>query len=194
MKISKKQQIEEKAKELFWKHGFKKVTIDEICTKAKVSRKTFYTFYGNKTALVLFIFDNIMNEAFEIYEGIVESDAHFSDKMEMIFEYKYNAAKNISLEFIADFYNPEAGELLTFFNSKIEKSMQFMREFFRKAQEKGELNPELSLDYVMWLMQKSIELCGTKELIALFPSADAMTRQVSQSLVYGIMPVKKIAL
>jgi hypothetical protein len=95
------------------------------------------------------------------------------------------------LEFVTDFYNPEAGEILTLFNATIEKSMTLMREFFRKAQEDGELNPDLSLDYVMWLMQKSVELCGTQELIALFPNADSMARQVSQSLIYGIMPVKK---
>jgi AcrR family transcriptional regulator len=44
MKLTNKEQIEHKARELFWKHGFKKVTIDEICKKANVSRKTYYTF------------------------------------------------------------------------------------------------------------------------------------------------------
>jgi len=31
MKSTKKEQIEQKALELFWKHGFKKVSTDEIC-------------------------------------------------------------------------------------------------------------------------------------------------------------------
>jgi AcrR family transcriptional regulator len=190
MKLTKKQQIERKAKELFWKHGFKKVTIDEICKKANVSRKTFYTFYENKTALVLYIFNEVMDEAFGIYEEIIESELTFSGKLERIFEYKSKNAEDLSMEFVADFYNPEAGEILTLFNATIEKSMTLMREFFRKAQEQGELNPDLSLEYVMWLMQKSVELCGTQELISLFPNADSMARQVSQSLIYGIMPVK----
>lgn len=192
MKLTKKQQIEHKAKELFWKHGFKKVTIDEICKKANVSRKTFYTFYENKIALVVYIFNEVTSEAFAVYEGIVESNLTFSEKIEKIFNNKYEASESISMEFIADFYNPEAGELLTLFNNTIERSIQLMRDFFKKAQEAGELNPELSLDYVMWLMQKSVELCGTDELISLFPNAESMARQVSQSLIYGIMPVKKI--
>lgn len=191
MKLTKKEQIEHKARELFWKHGFKKVTIDEICKKANVSRKTYYTFYENKTALVLFIFNEVMDEAFAVYEEVVNSDLTFSEKLIQIFGYKYKKTKDFSMEFVADFYHPEAAELLALFNSSVEKSMTLMREFFQKAQENGELNPELSLDYVMWLMQKSVELCGTEELQSLFPNADSMARQVSQSLIYGIMPVKK---
>jgi AcrR family transcriptional regulator len=190
MKLTKKQQIEHKAKELFWKHGFKKITIEEICKKANVSRKTFYTFYENKTALVVYTFNEVMNEAFAIYEGIIGGDATFSEKIEQIFAYKYEIGETISMEFIKDFYNPEAAELLTLFNEIIEKSMALMRDFFRKAQETGEMNPNLNLDYVMWLMQKSIDLCGTPELMSLFPDADSMTRQISQSIIYGIMPVK----
>lgn len=192
MKLTKKEQIEQKAKELFWKHGFKKVTIDEICKKANVSRKTFYTFYENKTALVVYIFNEVVNEGFEISESIIDSDLAFSEKMEKMFAYKFEVAKSISMEFITDFYNPEAGELLEMFNESMEKSMLIMRNLFQKAQETGEMNPELNLDYVMWLLQKSAELCATQELISLFPNAESLTRQVSQSFVYGIMPVKTV--
>lgn len=191
MKLTKKQQIEHKARELFWKHGFKKVTIDEICKKSNVSRKTFYTFYENKTDLVMYIFNEEMEAGFRIYEEIVNSGLSFSDKIQGLFEYKYRNTKDFSMELVADFFHPDGGELLEFFKKAVEKSMLLMREFLKKAQENGEMNPELSLDYVMWLMQKSVEYCGTQEMLALFPDAESMTRQVSQSLIYGIMPVKK---
>jgi AcrR family transcriptional regulator len=192
MKLSKKQMLEHTAKELFWKHGFKKVSIDEICKKSNVSRKTFYTFYENKTALVLYTFNQVMEEAFAIYEGIVAGNNSFTEKIASIFAYKYEAGSTISMEFIADVYHPDSIELLELFNKSIEKSMLMMREFFKEAQQKGELNPDLSLDYVMWLMQKSVEFCGTEELMSLFPDAESLTRQVSQSLIYGIMPVNKL--
>ena len=61
--MTKKQKIEQVAKELFLKYGFKKVTVDEICRKAHVSRKTYYTFYENKNALVLYIVDEISRQS-----------------------------------------------------------------------------------------------------------------------------------
>jgi len=42
-------EILEAAKELFFKHGFKRISIEDICNKADVSRRTFYVYYENKT-------------------------------------------------------------------------------------------------------------------------------------------------
>jgi len=192
MKPTKKEQLEITAKDLFWKHGFKKVSIDEICKKSNVSRKTFYTFYGNKNALIMDIYNKMVNEAYVIYEGIIESDLAFSEKLEKILNQKLESTKNLSMEFIADLYNPDAGELITFFKSIIDQSMKFMRDFLSDAQKKGDINPDLSLDYIMFMMQKAIDLCGTQELMSMFPDAGTLTRQLTQSIIYGIMPVKII--
>jgi len=192
MKPTKKEQLEITAKDLFWKHGFKKVSIDEICKKANVSRKTYYTFYENKNALVIYIYKKVVDEAYGIYEGVVESDLSFSEKLEKIFNYKLEFTKNISMEFISDFYNPDAGELATLFNETVERSMKFMRDFLNIAQINGDINQDLSLDYIMFMMQKAIELCGTPELMSMFPDAGSLTRQLTQSIIYGIMPVKTI--
>ncbi|MDD4971187.1 MAG: TetR/AcrR family transcriptional regulator [Paludibacter sp.] len=190
MKPTKKEQIEITAKELFWKHGFRKVSIDEICKKSNVSRKTYYTFYENKNALVIYLYNKLIDETYIIYEGIVESDLSFPEKLEKLFNYKFEFTKNISMEFISDFYNPEAGELTTLFNKTIDRSIKFMRDFLSIAQKNGDINQDLSLDYIMFMMQKAIDLCGTKELMSMFPDAASLTKQVTQSIVYGIMPVK----
>ena len=190
MKPTKKEQLELTAKDLFWKHGFKKESIDEICKKSTVSRKTFYTFYGNKNALIMYLYTKMVNEAYVKYEEINKSDLAFSEKLEKLLNQKLESTKNLSMEFIADLYNPDANELMTFFNSIIDKSMKFMRDFLSDAQKKGDINSDLSLDYIMFMMQKAIDLCGTPELMSMFPDANSLTRQLSQSIIYGIMPVK----
>ena len=192
MKLTKKEQLELTAKDLFWKHGFKKVSIDEICKKANVSRKTYYTFYENKNALVIYLYNKVVDEAYDIYEGVVESDLSFSEKLEKIFNYKLEFTKNVSMEFISDFYNPDSGDLTTLFNNTVERSMKFMRDFLNRAQKNGDINQDLSLDYIMFMMQKAIDLCGTQELMSMFPDLNALTRQVTQSMIYGIMPMKTI--
>ena len=190
MKLTKKQQIELKAKELFWKHGFKKVTIDEICKKANVSRKTFYTFYENKNALVLFILNETIENMKLENMKVFESDIPFGEKMRIMLDKKLKFSESISLEFIADLYSPEVGEVRDYFQSFMKESVDTSREFFRLAQEKGEMNPNLNLDFVMWIIQKLGELCSMPELISMFPNAESMTKQVSEYALYGIMPVK----
>jgi AcrR family transcriptional regulator len=192
MKLTKKEQIENKAKELFWKHGFKKVTIDEICKKANVSRKTFYTFYENKTALVIVLMKKLTDEAFEESRQIMESDCSFAEKLEKSLQVKLQRNKEMSMEFVADFYNPDATDVLACFQEIMEKSMTMLVEFLKKAQQSGEMNPDLNLNYVLWLLQKQVEFCSSPELMHMFPDVDTLTKQLTQTMIFGIMPVDKM--
>jgi len=190
MKLTKKEQIEVKAKELFWKHGFKKVTIDEICKKASVSRKTYYTFYENKTALVIFLMKKLTDEALEESQQIMNGDYTFAEKLEKSLQLKLQRNKDMSIEFVADFYNPDAVEILSCFNEIMEKSMNILVDFLKKAQQSGDMNPDLNLNYVLWLLQKQVEFCSSPDLMHMFPDVDTLTKQLTQTLIYGIMPVK----
>lgn len=190
--MTKKEKIENTARELFWKHGFKKVSIDEICKKSHVSRKTYYTYYANKSALVICILNKLTSEMMLIYKQIIDSDQSFSEKMNEMLTLKFNMNKDFSMEFVADFFNPDAADILENFNKMVAESMQITKTFFIKAQQKGEMNPELNIDYVMWMMQKQMELCTTPEFMSMFPDAETMTRQISQSIVYGLMPAKQL--
>ena len=95
------------------------------------------------------------------------------------------------MEFVADLYHPDAGELLTFFNKVIEQSMQFMRNFLIDAQKSGDIDAQLNIDYIMFILSKTIELCGTKEMMDMFPNASTMTKQISQTFIFGIAPPNK---
>jgi AcrR family transcriptional regulator len=189
MKLTKKEQLEKSAQELFWKYGFKKISIEEICKQAGVSRKTFYTFYDNKTALASEILNKLMDDAFKVYGDLLNGDAPFHQKIDSMFSYKYYMVEHLSKEFITDFYHPDSAELLQQFNVMIQRAMDMMRKFFSDSQKKGEINPELDLDYVMWLMQKFSEIFSSSEFLEKFPDVEKMTRQVTQTMMYGLMKV-----
>ena len=48
----KDKQIILAAKELFTKYGFKKVSMDEIASEAKVTKKTVYSYFQSKEELL----------------------------------------------------------------------------------------------------------------------------------------------
>jgi hypothetical protein len=43
----------------------------------------------------------------------------------------------------------------------------------------------------MWMIQKVMELCSSPELTLMFPNAESLVRQITESVLYGIMPVEK---
>jgi len=189
--MTKKEKIDLTARELFWKHGFKKVSIDEICRKAGVSRKTYYTYYSNKSALVVFLLEEITGEMFTMYDTLIkDSSKSFSEKMQEVLQMKFQMNKDFSLEFVSDFFHPDSADVLEYFNKIVVQSLQMTRSFFENAQQKGEMNPGLNIDFVMWNLQKQLELCSAPEAIAMFPDAESMSRQISELLIYGIMPAK----
>lgn len=186
--MTKKEKTEATAKELFWKHGFKKVSIDEICKKAAVSRKTFYTYYPNKQALVLSILESLTNEMLDVFAVLVaDTEKSFSEKMNMLLSLKFEMNKEFSMEFINDFLHPDSAELLEYLNTVVGKSLMLTREFFTNAQKNGEMNPGLNIDFLLWNMQKQLEICSTPEALAMFPDSESMVRQISELMIYGVM-------
>ena len=133
----KYEDIKTKGKELFWKYGIKRVTIEEICREAKVSKMTYYKFFANKNELALLILKEIYNDAFQKFEALSHSDIPFSEKLEKIFLMKYEGTKNISLEFINDLYRNPDPEIVAFTNKLQEEATKLRVEFFKTAQKKG---------------------------------------------------------
>ena len=68
------------AKDLFMKHGVRRITINEICEKAGVSKVTFYRYYTNKQELAIFIRDSLMQEGFSRFDEISDTDISFAKK------------------------------------------------------------------------------------------------------------------
>lgn len=190
MKQNKKEQIEITARELFWKHGFKKVSVEEVCKKAGTSRKTFYTFYDNKTALVIYLLKELTDEMLFDYRKVIESGLSFPLKMSKLLDLKYESTKKFSMEFVADFFHPDSDEILAYYTNIVKESMELTRSFFSDAQLKGEMNSNLDLDFVMLMMQKMSEISSASDIIAFFSDSETMTRQLSQFMIYGLMPPK----
>lgn len=189
--MTKKEKIELTARELFWKHGFKKVSIEEICRKSHVSRKTYYTYFQNKSDLVVFILNGLTDEMLKVYQELIESNLPFAEKIEKLLDKKFEMTKSFSKEFVSDFFHPDAVEVMKYFTDIVNESFRLTKLFFTDAQLKGEMNPDLNIDFVMWMMQKQMELTASPEISTIFTDVETMTRQLSELIIYGIMPTNK---
>ena len=70
-KHPKYQNVIETGKKLFWKYGIKRVSIEEICKEANVSKMTYYKFFQNKNELVKTIYKNVMEDGMNQLETII---------------------------------------------------------------------------------------------------------------------------
>ena len=97
------QQIVVSATELFMRYGVKRVTVEEICKTAKVSKMTFYKFFDHKIDLAEYIIFSILGEGQSKFDSIINSDDTFQQKVNQFISFKMEYAKIISKEFLTNF-------------------------------------------------------------------------------------------
>lgn len=182
--------LKTKGKELFWKHGIKRISIEEICREANVSKMTFYKFFSNKVELATSILDDLMQKSMAEFDMLVNSNMPFPIILENIFMMKLEAVKDFSPEFIKDIYNiPKLG-LDKYLNTLADKSQQQVREFYKISQEKGFIRKEVNIDFVMSYSFKLQEFMKDEKLMAQFATPKDFIMEMMNTLFYGIVSNK----
>jgi AcrR family transcriptional regulator len=184
-KYSKKQQqLEVTAENLFNQHGIKRVTIEEICRKAGVSKMTFYKYFDNKMGLVKHIWDNWIEEGFNKLDEINAMDISFPEKIERMFEWKRAFTSKMSIEFIEDFLHIEGG---------VEKVRGRFFQFIIESQKKGDIRPEVRPEFIMAVLDKLYELARDENLMKKYPHFIEFNRELKDFLWYGLLPRESAA-
>ena len=105
-KISKKEvDLIAAGKDLFRRFGFKRVSIEDLCKKAVVSKMTFYRLFSNKTDLAKRLLDSILEDSICNFREVM--DAHFTadERMRRIVALKMEGTREISREIIEEVFS-----------------------------------------------------------------------------------------
>jgi len=175
---------------LFWKYGYRRVTIEEICREAKVSKMTFYRFFPNKLELARAVFDCVADEGLQKFREILKEVSSPSEKMKKIIRLKLEGTNNISNEFLNDFYNnPELG-LAIYIEEQTKVLWLEIIELFRKGQADGWIRKDLNLEFMFLFMQKATSVLTDKEILKLYTSPQDLIMELANMFVYGVSPAK----
>ncbi len=182
----KYQQILSVGKELFWKHGIKRVSVEEICKNAQVSKMTFYKFFKNKKALVFAILDNTVGVALKDYKEIIDKDCTFTEKVNQMLKMKLNGTQDISQEFIQDIYkNPDLG-LMPYMEEQSKKSLAITIEFLNDSQKKGFIRQDVNVDFILYFFNQMLAMITDANLLSKYKKPQDLIMEVTEFFFYGI--------
>src|SRR5664279_1608231 len=99
------------AKSLFWKHGIRRVTIEEICQNAGVSKMTCYKYFSNKTAIAKYLIEDMFESGVTAYKEIYNSNNPYEEKVKKMVDLKMSNAHEMSQELLDDIYKYQDEEL-----------------------------------------------------------------------------------
>jgi AcrR family transcriptional regulator len=187
-KSKKQKHIIETARNLFWKHGFKRVTIEEICSMANVSKMTFYRFYPNKLELAKAVFDMVLDQGVTDFKLLMNDSISASEKMRRMLMMKFEGTNDISKEFLMDFYsNPEL-EVSSYVEKRTHEVWIGIIEDFRKGQKEGWLRNDFKPEIILIFSQKIMELVQDENVLKLYGNPQEFIMEIANFFTYGIVP------
>jgi len=175
-------------KDLFWKYGIKRVSIEEVCKVSEVSKMTFYKFFPNKIELARTILRLVMDKAIIDFRQLIESDCSFKDKVHQMFVMKLEGTKNISAEFIQDIYhNPKLG-LMEDMEAYSQKSFQLFVDFLKEAQVQGRIRKEVKIEFILSYINQMTHMMNDEALMTHYESPQDLIMESVNFLFYGLLP------
>ncbi len=186
-KISKSEKrLLETGRELFWKFGFRRVSVDELCSSAGVSRMTFYRYFQDKTDLAKAVFLQEAETAMNDFRILMRSDKSGVEKVRLMLQLKAHSAKNISREFLQDFYQHNDTGLREFVEKLSSDVWNDTLGLLIENQQKGVFRKDLNLQFFLSLSQKFMDLAYDEQLISITGGPEQLILELTNLLAYGL--------
>lgn len=177
-KSSKYISLLDTAKVLFFQHGIKRVTIEEICAEANVSKVTFYKYFKNKNDLIRVIREELTQIGFKRLDEINALPLSYPEKVEMMTAWRMQFFASMKSDFIKEIID---------INSISEEIKQRYLKNIRDAQQNGEIDPTLSPELIWLVTEKFNEIVKEGTWENYLPDHMQAQAQLRKLYFYGLL-------
>jgi AcrR family transcriptional regulator len=176
------------SEKLFFKFGYRRVTIKNICEGASLSKMTFYRSFKNKEEVAKIVLKNIIDQSNKKFESIMESDNLFINKIENLILLNESLIDQIGNAFLNDIISSKAN----IFKSLIDKQSVYeekkIEEYFKKAQKAGELNKKTPISFFIYMLKDIEEKLQDENLKKLYSDEKDLMKDLTNYYFFGIAP------
>jgi len=176
------------SKKLFWKFGFKRVTIEEVCHEANVSKMTFYKHFKNKMELIIYLINHITDKAMKQYREIMDSNIPFPEKVKKSIALKLESSKDMSNEFYDDYVRHADMEMLALLHEKSNEMMGAILNDYIEAQKNGEIRQDIKPEFILYFLNHLLEMAKDERLEKIYNNPQDMIMEFTNFFFYGVLP------
>ena len=184
-RTSKQTQLLRAARELISRYGFRRVTVEEICRKAAVSKMTFYKHYANKTAIAQAVIRDIFDAMRHERDEALRQDASLAWKVERIIEMEMDLSTQIGEEFVQDFFqSPELQPLMT---EIMEEGYAALEGLYRQGQASGEVRQDVDIRLMMYMTRQLYLVMQDSTIVSNYATLRDFSRELICLYFYGVL-------
>jgi len=185
----KLQQLLDTAYDMFWKFGFTRVSIEELCLEARVSKMTFYKHFKNKTELIRFLLYEMSEYSLKQYEDIMSEDIPFVDKVRKSVQLKLKQTENISEAFFNDFQKVNDPELNKVVQEQRVSNIKVVTDWYIKAQKEGDVRQDIKPEFIIYFLNHMMEMVKDPNLLKIYKEPHNLIMELTNFFFYGLLPV-----
>ena len=174
----KRDQLIQTGEVLFIKHGMRRVTVEDICRQAGVSKPTFYKYFENKAALAQRIVELWIEEALQRIDGIEDAEAPFPEKMKQILAVKQAIAARPGPEFLED---------LIHLDIDLSHALRRVMRFLVECQQKGDIRADIRPEVLMAAFDLLNSMQYDRRIRDLYENAETLAGDVFKLFHYGAL-------
>lgn len=135
--------IIDNASRIFLEHGFRNVSVEDLCKAIGISRGTFYKYFPNRDALVETVFDETISELLPL---IIENFNSDKDVVQII-EIHYTQMAELFTSKISTRMMAEMESRIPRIRERLEKlrraEAEAREELFKRGQEEGSIRKDI---------------------------------------------------
>jgi AcrR family transcriptional regulator len=181
-------ELVESAHKLFWRYGIRRVTVEEICRTADVSKMTFYNHFKNKVDLALYVLRKVMQAGLQSYREIMDREVSFAEKAADFIQMKLDASDEVSREILEELYVSPIPEIAEYLRQQQHRNVQILLADLTAAQERGEIRRDIKPEFLLYFMNRMIEMASDERVVSLYESPRSISEEILNLFFYGILP------
>lgn len=175
------------AKTLYWKFGVRRVSVEEICREASVSKMTFYKFFENKQSVAEKVLVNMVESGMVEYHSIMRKDVPFKTKIKELILLKHNSSLDLSNEFLSEIISESDNPLHKLMRDYQEKMMTKIIDDFKLAQKQGAVRKDLNINYMIYMLNSFNNQLNDPNFMKLFANTHDAIMEIINTFFYGIL-------
>lgn len=167
------------------KFGIRRVSVAEIAKTANVSQVTIYNYFGSKDKLVDEVVVYYIEEIWNEYQEILDSDIHISEKIKQIIFNKTTSASSINEEIynyiLKDFSSGTGSYIEEFYTNK---ALPELIKLFDEGKQQGYIDSTISNEAILIYIQMFREYLQQKPI---YEQVRPYTEELTKMFFYGIV-------
>ncbi|HUV07696.1 MAG TPA: TetR/AcrR family transcriptional regulator [Spirochaetia bacterium] len=181
-----KDRILAKARELFFRSGFRRITMEEIAHELGISKKTLYLYFNSKQDLLRLCLEQRLQEMKYQVEQITEDNNRDSiKKMQGIFQAAFDLVTSISRNFLEDLrrYEPGLWKRIDDFRERV--MFKTISRLLMEGRKMGMVRSDLDHNLIVLILFTTIQNIINPEQLARLPFSLSDVFETLLKIVYN---------